>query len=121
MPGNGPRGRGKVGEAMAVTRVESRVEIAAPVETVFAYASDWRTWDEWWVGVSGFRPTTAVTRGNGARYAYKARLAGVAVFHISRYAAETVPDAFAFPVLVPRSFDLIRSGGCAPDKILGKR
>lgn len=64
---------------MAVTRVESSVEIAAPVEAVFAFASDWRTWEEWWVGVSGFRPTTGVTRGNGARYAYRARVAGVAV------------------------------------------
>lgn len=62
-----------------MTRVESSVEIAAPLEEVFAYASDWRTWEQWWLGVFDFRPTTEATRGNGARYAYKTRLAGVAI------------------------------------------
>jgi len=37
----------------------------------------WRRWDNWWEGVSGFRPTTEVTRGNGTRYAYRAWVAGV--------------------------------------------
>jgi len=64
---------------MSMTWVVSSVEIAAPVQDVFAYASDWQRWEEWWVGVSGFRPTTGVTRGNGTRYAYKAWLAGVGV------------------------------------------
>jgi len=62
---------------MSMTRVEASVEIAAPLEDVFAYASDWRRWEEWWLGVSDFRPTTEVTRGNGTRYAYKAWIAGI--------------------------------------------
>jgi len=41
---------------------------------VFAFASEWRTWPDWFEGVSDFRPTTEVLRGNGARYAYRARL-----------------------------------------------
>jgi len=58
-------------------RIEASVEIDAPLEEVFAFASDWRRWDDWWEGVSGFRPTTEITRGNGARYAYKAWIAGM--------------------------------------------
>jgi uncharacterized membrane protein len=64
---------------MAMTRVEASVEVNAPVVEVFAYASDWRRWEEWWQGVSEFRPTTAVTRGNGTRYAYKAWVAGMTI------------------------------------------
>ena len=60
-----------------MTRIESSVEIRAPLSQVFAYASDWRKWEDWWVGVSDFRPTTEFTRGNGTRYAYKAWIAGI--------------------------------------------
>jgi uncharacterized protein YndB with AHSA1/START domain len=62
---------------MPMTRVEASVEIAAPLPAVFAYASDWRMWEEWWLGVADFRPTTGVTRGNGTRYAYKTWIAGI--------------------------------------------
>jgi uncharacterized membrane protein len=63
---------------MAMTRVQASVEINAPVAEVFAYASDWpRFGGEWWQGVSDFRPTTEVSRGNGTRYAYKVRMAGI--------------------------------------------
>jgi len=60
-----------------MTRVEASVDINAPVAEVFAFASDWRRWEEWWEGVSRFKPTTELTRGNGTRYAYKAWVAGV--------------------------------------------
>jgi len=60
-----------------MTRVEASVDINAPVAEVFAFASDWRRWEDWWEGVSSFRPTTEVMRGNGARYAYKTWVAGV--------------------------------------------
>jgi uncharacterized membrane protein len=62
---------------MSMTRVSATVEINAPVDDVWTYASDWRYWDDWWEGVSGFRPTTEVTRGNGTRYAYRAWIAGM--------------------------------------------
>ncbi len=57
-----------------MTRVESSVLVPAPVATVFAYASDWQKWPEWFEGVENFHPMTAITRGNGARYAYTARV-----------------------------------------------
>lgn len=60
-----------------MTRVEATVRIGAPLAEVFAYASDWRKWEDWWDGVSDFKPTTELTRGNGTRYAYKAWIAGV--------------------------------------------
>jgi hypothetical protein len=60
-----------------MTRVEVSVDILAPLAEVFTYASDWRRWEEWWTSVSNFKPTTGVTRGNGARYSYKTRIAGV--------------------------------------------
>jgi uncharacterized membrane protein len=64
---------------MAITRIEASVDIAAPVEEVFAYASDWRRWEDWWEGVSSFKPTTERARGTGTRYAYKAWMAGLTV------------------------------------------
>jgi uncharacterized membrane protein len=64
---------------MAMTRIEASVDIAAPIEEVFAYASDWRVWEDWWEGVSSFKPTTERTRGTGTRYAYKAWVAGLKV------------------------------------------
>ncbi len=62
---------------MAMTKIEASVDIAAPIEEVFAFASDWKHWEDWWEGVSDFRPTTAVEQGKGARYAYKARMMGI--------------------------------------------
>jgi uncharacterized membrane protein len=60
-----------------MTRVEDSVIVDAPVHAVFEYASDWRRWPDWFEGVSEFRPTSEVTRGTGARYAYRARLMGI--------------------------------------------
>ena len=59
-----------------MSRVELSVLVPASLPEVFAYASDWRRWSEWFEGVSSFRPITEVARGNGARYAYTARLMG---------------------------------------------
>jgi uncharacterized membrane protein len=64
---------------MTMTRLEASVEVNAPIEEVFAFASDWRHWEDWWEGVSSFKPTTELTRGNGTRYAYKAWMAGLTV------------------------------------------
>lgn len=64
---------------MTMTRIAESVEVNAPVEKVFAFASDWRYWEKWWLGVSDFKPTTEVTGGNGTRYAYKAWAAGLTV------------------------------------------
>jgi uncharacterized membrane protein len=60
-----------------MTRIEKSVIVDAPVHAVFAYASDWRRWPEWFEGVSDLQPKSEITRGTGARYAYRARLMGV--------------------------------------------
>jgi len=60
-----------------MTRIEDSVILDVPVHAAFEYASDWRRWAEWFEGVSDFRPTSEVTRGTGARYAYRAWLMGV--------------------------------------------
>jgi coenzyme Q-binding protein COQ10 len=60
-----------------MTRVENSVIVQAPVEQVFNYAADYRKWPEWFEGVSDVKTTTAVTQGNGARYAYKVRILAV--------------------------------------------
>ena len=59
-----------------MTRIEGTILIDAPLQQVFAYASDWKTWSNWFVGVSNFRPVTGIERGNGARYVYRARILG---------------------------------------------
>jgi hypothetical protein len=62
---------------MKLTKVEASTEIDSPISDVFAYASDWKHWEEWWVGATDFKPTTKIDRGNGARYSYKAWVAGM--------------------------------------------
>jgi uncharacterized membrane protein len=64
---------------MKLTKVEATVEINKPVNEVFAYASDWRHWNEWREGLYNLKPTTNIERGNGARYYYKAWAAGMKI------------------------------------------
>ncbi len=66
---------------MTMTRIEASVEINAPVKDVFEFVSDWRHWRDCWESVSGLRPTTTITRGNGSRFAYKTWIAGLS-FHL---------------------------------------
>ncbi len=58
-------------------RLEHTVIIPLPLDQVFAYAADYRTWPEWFVGLSDVRPTTTTREGNGTRYAYKVRMMSV--------------------------------------------
>jgi coenzyme Q-binding protein COQ10 len=60
-----------------MTRIERSIIIEAPIKDVFSYAADWRKWSDWFEGVSNFKATTEVEQGNGARYAYKARMMGI--------------------------------------------
>ena len=62
-----------------MTRIEKSIIINKPVEAVFKYASDWERWSDWFEGVSDFKPMTETTSGNGARYAYKAKMMGLNV------------------------------------------
>ncbi len=62
-----------------MTRIETSVDFDAPVTDVFAFVSDWRHWRDCWVGVSDLKPATGITRGNGARFTYKACIAMVSL------------------------------------------
>ena len=62
---------------MKMTKVEASIEINKPVKEVFAYASDWNHWAEWREGVTDLKPTSVIEKGNNARYAYKALVAGL--------------------------------------------
>lgn len=62
-----------------MTRIENSIVIPVSIEKVFAYASDYQKWQDWFEGVSDFKPTTETTRGNGTRYAYKAKMMGISI------------------------------------------
>ena len=62
---------------MKMTKVEASIEINKPVKEVFAYASDWKHWVEWREGVFDLKPTSEIEKGNDARFAYKALVAGL--------------------------------------------
>src|SRR5258708_39492963 len=47
-------------------------------------------------------------------------IAGGGALHLAGSMREAVPDGFALAVFVPAAFDLIGSGGGAPDKFFGK-
>ncbi len=60
-----------------MTTIEETIVIDAPVEAVFGYASDWTRWPDWFEGLSDVRSTSEVSRGTGARYAYRVRVLGL--------------------------------------------
>ncbi len=47
-------------------------------------------------------------------------IAGGGALHLAGSMREAVPDGFALAVFVPAAFDLIGSGGGAPDKVFGE-
>jgi hypothetical protein len=51
--------------------LERSIVIEAPIDEVFKYAADWRTWPDWYVGFTDVAPVTEIERGNGAIYAYR--------------------------------------------------
>jgi uncharacterized membrane protein len=62
-----------------MTVIKRSLGIEAPVANVFDFAADWENWPKFFEGVSDFNPTTDITRGNGASYAYKAKMFGMNV------------------------------------------
>ncbi len=62
-----------------MTQMEKSILILTPLEKVFAYASDYQKWEDWFEGVSDFKPTTEIIRGNKTRYAYKAKMMGLSI------------------------------------------
>ena len=62
-----------------MTEIKRSINIISPVEKVFKYASDYKKWPEFFEGVSDFKPITAITRGSGSKYIYKAKALGMKV------------------------------------------
>lgn len=60
-----------------MTEIKYSIQIEAPLNKVFNFASDYQKWPEWYEGVSEFRSITETTRGNGTKYIYKAKLFGM--------------------------------------------
>ena len=58
-------------------RIEHSTLVEAPVSEVFAYASNWKYWSDWFYGFSDCTPLTEVERGNGAIYGYRMKVLGV--------------------------------------------
>lgn len=57
-------------------RIEHSVVIEAPIHEVFAYASNWQYWTDWFHGITDCSALTEIERGNGAIYDYKMRVLG---------------------------------------------
>jgi uncharacterized membrane protein len=62
-----------------MTEIERSINIEAPVNQVFEYASDYLNWPKFFEGVSDFMPITEITRGNGTKFIYKAKMLGMNV------------------------------------------
>jgi len=60
-----------------MTTVETSVIIDAPLEKVYAYASDWRNYERYFVYVRDVQPLTEKTLGEGAGLKLKVRFRGL--------------------------------------------
>lgn len=62
-----------------ITEIKRSINIEAPLVKVFDYASNYLNWPKFFEGVSDFRSISEKTRGNGAKYIYKAKMFGMKV------------------------------------------
>jgi len=62
-----------------MTEIKKIINISAPVNKVFEYASDYRNWPEFFQGLSDVKPVTEQIRNNGARFIYKVTVLGMKV------------------------------------------
>ena len=62
-----------------MAEIKRSIKIRAPISKVFGYASDYLNWPEFFEGVSNFKSITETTRGNGAKFTYKAKMLGMKV------------------------------------------
>ena len=64
-------------EVTGMTKVETSVVIEAPLESVYAYASDWRNFKHYFVYVRDVRPLTEKTLGEGAQLELRVKFRGL--------------------------------------------
>jgi uncharacterized membrane protein len=62
-----------------MTEIYRSINIEAPVNKVFEYASNYQKWPEFFEGVSEVKPVTKISHGNGAKFIYKAKVLGLKV------------------------------------------
>jgi uncharacterized membrane protein len=62
-----------------MTEIKRSVKIAAPVNKVFACASNYRKWSDFFEGISNVKAITDATSGDGAKFIYKVRVLGMKV------------------------------------------
>jgi uncharacterized membrane protein len=62
-----------------MTEIKRSINIGAPVNKVFEYASDYLKWPEFFEGLSDVKPITEITRCNGAKFIYKVKVLGMKV------------------------------------------
>ena len=60
-----------------MTEIKRSIQIEAPVQKVFAYASDYLKWQEFFVGVKDVNPITEKTHCSGAKFIYRAQVLGM--------------------------------------------
>jgi coenzyme Q-binding protein COQ10 len=60
-------------------KVGSSIEINVPVDKVVAFLEDWHNAEKWYEGIYDWKPTTKMTTGNGARFAYKVKDLGMEI------------------------------------------
>ncbi len=60
-----------------MNEIKRSVKIEAPREKVFAYASNYLNWTEFFEGVSSVKPITELTRSNGSKFIYKVKVLGM--------------------------------------------
>jgi len=79
-----------------MTKVETSVVIEAPLERVYAYASDWRNFKRYFVYVRDVRPLTEKTLGEGAHLELRVRFRGLALKGEWRGIDETENESWTF-------------------------
>ena len=59
-----------------MARIVKSVKIKTPVENVFNFTRNWKNYASFYEGIYDWRPTTEITSGKGARFAYRAKALG---------------------------------------------
>ena len=62
-----------------MTEIKRSIEIGAPVNKVFEFASDYRNWAEFFEGVSDVKPITETVHGDGAKFIYRVKVLAMKV------------------------------------------
>jgi uncharacterized membrane protein len=62
-----------------MTEIKRSIEVGAPVNKVFEFASDYRNWPEFFEGVSDVKPITETVHGDGAKFIYKVKVLAMRV------------------------------------------